>query len=264
VNPINRTANGVTWHGFCDRVNGFDGLSTTCSTWNLVAAQFLLRMYQATGNMAYLTVAMEARDFMAGGVIGGYDLFAVSCNPDATYAFAEWPNDPSAAWNDHRFHRLGDVVETGTVGTDPIEYGLAALLELGYDRNVLLSTYLKYRNMPYMAPLGSFETAYHERDLGGICWPGFFRMGNAVNAPGPDRKYGSYLDSQGAGTTLPVKRALAPADYRRTVEFIINRITEHGALLTEDGYTKWSSDPPVWYGTKGTIPVAAAALGVLV
>jgi hypothetical protein len=257
VNPINRASGGTTWYGFCDRVDVTDKISTTSSGWNLMGSVLLSEVYDLTGIASYKTVSDQTRDFMATGPLDGYDYFAVSTNVDATYVSEVWPQSSSHDFNDHEWHRYGDVVETGTVGTDKVEYGLAALLKTGYSTSEIRTAYEYFRDMPH-DNTGSFGTSFN----GGACFAGYFRLGNGVGAPGPDRHYGTYYDAQGAGTLLELKARFYPEDLLAAYH-ICEDITEHAALLDQNFDTRWSTTASYDYATKGVIPISEAGLGII-
>lgn len=258
VNPITRTVSGTTWYGFCDRINSADQITTTCTTWNLLAAQYLHELYEETGVAAYETVAIQARDFMAEAVLKGYDYFAVS-SVAGTYVSLAWPNDTNHVYADHAFHRLGDVIGSGTVGTDQIEYRLVALWHLGYSLAAVKTAYETYRDLPHDTPTTDFGAAFDA----GRCFAGYFRLTGTTLGDAGDRHYGSYYDSQGAGELLAFKRVFYPADYALARQ-ITDIITDRAALLDENLDTIWWTTIPAYhYATQGTIPIAAAGLGIL-
>lgn len=271
VNPINRTSGGTTWYGFCDRVDGADKIFTTSTTWNLVAASFLYEMGSYTGVTAYTTAATEARDFMATGALEGRDYFAVSSNVDATYVSVAWPNVPSHVYNDHAWHRLGDPTSSGSVGTDNPEYGLQALYQTGYSVSAIRSAYDTFRALPHSGALsvgglpaaensdgGTFGAAFNSA----ISWCGYFRLGTLGTNSRPDRQYGTYYDSQGAGTLAGLKAAEYPSDFEQS-RTVLENVTYHAALLDQNLDTKWSAATGYDYATKGTIVVASAGTGLI-
>ncbi len=258
VNPITRTIGETTWYGFCDRVNANDQLTTTCTTWNLLAAMFLHELYEETGVPEYETVANQARDFMAAAVLKGYDYFAVYSTP-GTYVSTVWPNDTNHVYADHQLHRLGDMAGTGTVGTDQVEYGIVCLWGLGYDIEAVKTAYLTYRTLPHDMPETSFGAAYDA----GICFAGYFRLEGDTLGDAPDRHFGTYYDSQGAGELLAFKKSFFPEDYVKA-RTITDIITQRAALLDENLHTIWSTHSGGYnYATQGTIPIAAAGIGIL-
>ncbi|MDQ0679092.1 hypothetical protein QFZ30_002474 [Arthrobacter pascens] len=257
VNPITRTVGGTTWYGFCDRVDGTDIITTTSTTWNLIAAQYLHELYEETGVTAYETVATQARDFMAYGVLQGYDYFAVESTP-STRVSTVWPFGTSHEYADHAFHRSGDMVGTGTVDTDRVEYGIDALWHLGYDIEALKAAYVLYKGLPHDTPTTSFGAAF-DADR---CFAGYFRLTGTTLGDTGDRHYGSYYDAQGAGTLLAFKRVFFPADYAKARE-ITDIVSDRAALLDENLNTIWSTASAYNYATQGTIPIAGAGIGIL-
>lgn len=257
VDPITRTVGSSTWNGFCDRVNANDQITTTNTTWNLLAAVYLHELYTETGVVAYETAATQARDFLAHAVLNGYDYFAVT-STNGAYVSTTWPNDTNHVYADHQFHRLGDMAGTGTVGTDQVEYGIVCLWALGYDIEAVKTAYQTYRDLPHDDPTSPFGAAYDA----GACFAGYFRLTGDVLGDTGDRHFGSYYDSQGAGELLAFKRVFFPADYVKARQ-ITDIITHRAALLDENLETIWSTTPTYNYATQGTIPIAAAGIGIL-
>lgn len=254
VNPINRTVGGVTWYGFCDEVTAGDKISTTSTVWNLKAAELCLQMYMITGDAAYETAALQARDFMAYGALEGWDYFAVSTNVDATYVSEVWVSNGSHAYNDHVWHHAGDHVATGTSGTDQPEYGLPALLNLGFPEAPVLTAYDRYMGFPINDPSTPFGQVFDPR----ICWTGFLRMNND---PWP-RFYGDYYDVQGNGCLLGLKAKHRPAHYALSRP-MATTVALKGGIQDGNQDAIWSTMGTFKFATQGSIVVAMAGLGLL-
>jgi hypothetical protein len=251
--PIPADALNTPFKGFCDTIGTTDVISITSSTWNLVAADFLKQLYAITGTASYLTIANDARDWMAFGVLNGYDYWAVKNAAPSAHVSVSWPNSSSHTFADGAWHRLGDVALTGTVGTDQIEYGLDALLSLGYDTAALLTAYQYFRDLPNY-DTGDFGNGYS----GAICFTGFWKL-----APyGENKAFGTYYDVQGAGTLLYFKQQLAPADMTRSLQLILLAV-DRGSLVNQVFQTIYSNGTGFTYYTKGTIPIAKAGIGLL-
>lgn len=274
VSPINRLTSSITWYGFCDRIDSTDKVSTYCSSWNIVAARALYELGAFIGQTSYVTVATQARDFMASQILNGYDYFAVSTNA-GTYASAAWSLSSSHTFNDHAKHRLGDVLSVGTVGTDQIEYGLPCLYSMGYDSEAIRTAYKTFRDLPHSgaklvgppadstyssenSDSGAFGAAYNGR----ICWTGYFRLGTFGTNSKVDRAYGTYYDAQGACTLGPYKAKEHPEDFELSHRLLIETVVR-GSLLQSDLSTKWSSGSTTDTTKRGAIVVASAAEALL-
>lgn len=271
ISPINRESGGVTWHGFCDRVDNGDKISTTCTTWNLIAAAFLYELGNYMGPVlgaSYIATALQARDFMATGALEARDYFAVSSNVgDGSKVTVAWPNVTSHVYNDHAWHRLGDLANTGSVGTDNPEYGLKSLLALGYDDGLIAEVYTTLRDLPHSGALGiaaensdggAFGLAWQKA----VTWCGYLRLDTFAINGRPDRQFGTYYDTQGAGTLAGLKKILFPADYAESLH-VLENVIYHGALLDQNFDTKWSAASGFDWATKGTIVIASAGNGMI-
>lgn len=354
--PINRTVGGVTYHGFCERVDNADKLATMSGTWNLIAARFLAEINDFMGAEGdeYGVVADAVMGFLDTGVTDGYDYFAPQANiasgtltagintsatvldiaqdgpvslpvsypftlifrseqmtvtgsPGAgqltvtrgsvpvthssgerwsiadTYVSVQWPNATSHLFNNHGWHRAGDVANTGTIGTDGIEYGLASLYAMGYPVEDCRTIYEYWRDLTHSGALHiasenpgpdyTFGEAYD----GGFCFTGYMRAGNTIADgafPGgfrPTRPYGRYYDFQGACTLGPFKALEYPVDFAkslRALEQVIYRGSLLGAKITAGTYTGdyetvYSAATGYDYATKGVIPIASAGLALV-
>jgi hypothetical protein len=196
----------------------------------------------------------------------GMDLLLVP----RTSALLTAPDDHAHA--DDAWHRLGDLVSSGTVGTDQVEYGLKSLYKLGYSTSLLQTAYTTFRDLPHSGALAVGGLPAAENSDGGTfgasydaaaCWTGYFRLGTLGTNSRPDRFYGTYYDSQGWGTLAGFKALLYPEDYEAGRELIAQTIVHHGALLDESFDTRWSAASTYDYATKGTIPIASAGIGLL-
>jgi hypothetical protein len=257
VTPIPEVTLNADFAGFCDQIQADDTINVTSTTWNLVASKALFKLWQITGNQTYKDLCDQTRDYHAYGVINGYDYFAIrNTNPPSKVSNA-WPNNSSGISGDGAWHRFGDYVDTGTVGTDQIEYGLDALWATGYDIQTLKDVYEFYCSLEHADPGSSFGANYDSE----ICWTGYFRI-NSPEYNGESRAYGSYYDSQGAGTTLAFKKALFPEHYKKTTG-LLAVLPYSGALLDENYNTIYSDGNGYKFATKGVIPIACAAIGLL-
>jgi hypothetical protein len=253
--PADVANNG--FNGFCDQIQSDDTINITATTWNLTATKALYKLWEITGNANYKTLCDTTRDYHAYGVINGYDYFAIKNSAPGTKVSTSWPNTSSGLVGDGVWHRLGDYVDTSTVGTDQPEYGLDALWVTGYPEVQLRTAYEFYRSLPPASPETSFGANYNSA----ICWTGYFRINSPVYG-GESKAFGSYYDSQGAGTLLAFKKALYPDDYEASLP-LLAVVPYGGALLDENFKSIYSNGTGYIYCTKGVIPIAEAAIGLL-
>lgn len=268
--PIPVETENMGFKGFCDTIGSTDVISITSTTWNLVAADFLHQLYLVTGTASYETIAMAARDWMDHGVIEGRDYFALKNAAPSSKVSTTWPNNSAHSYADGAWHRAGDAVlpyPTGTVGTDQIEYGLDSLYSLDYDENVLRDLYEYYRDLPSHDTGSAESIVFSPAYNGAICFTGFWRL-DWVEYIGPDPQppknvaYGSYYDSQGAGTLGYFKQQLAPADFALSLPMLLV-VVDRGSLLKADLSTRYSTGIGFTYYTKGVIPIAKAGIALL-
>lgn len=252
--PIPAVAENAGFAGFCDAIGATDVIFITSTTWNLVAAEFLAELYMIVPTAAYNTAALAARDYMAHGVLEGFDYFAVKNAAPSAHVSVSWPTSGGHTFADGDWHRLGDVAVTGTVGSDQIEYGLDALYALGYDEDTLRDTYETFRDYPN-GDVGSFGLAYN----GAICFTGFFRL--QPDAPA-NISFGTTYDIQGVGTLLYFKQQLVEADFDVSLPVAILAV-DRGALVDENFDTVYSNGTGFTYYTKGIIPIANAGIALL-
>jgi phage minor structural protein len=255
--PIPNEVENTGFAGFCDQVQSDDTINVICTTWNLTATKALYKLWQVTGKTEYKTLCDQTRDWMAYGVINGYDYFSIKNTAPGSKVSTSWPNLTSGLTGDGIWHRLGDYVDTSTVGTDQIEYGLEALWVTGYDTQLLKNAYEFYCSLPPASPETSFGSNYDSS----ICWTGYFRINSPVYN-GESKAFGSYYDSQGAGTLLAFKKALYPDHYTKSLP-LLAVLPNAGALINENLETIYSTGDGYVYATKGVIPIACAAIGLL-
>lgn len=257
VTPIPNVSLNANFAGFCDQIQADDTINVTATTWNLVASKALYKLWQITGDQSHKTLCDQTRDYHAYGVTDGYDYFAIRNTTPPNKVSNSWPNDSESPGGDGAWHRMGDKVDTGTVGTDQIEYGIDALWVTGYDETQIKTAYDYYCSLTHADPTSYFGQAYDSE----VCWTGYFRLDSSVYN-GESRAYGSYYDSQGAGCTLAFKRAFYPEQYKKTTELLAVLPTS-GALLDEQYRTIYSDATSYVFATKGVIPIASAGIGLL-
>lgn len=265
--PIPAVPENVGFAGFCDRIQSNDTINITSSDWNVVGAVFLQEMYELEGDVTLPAIITAASNFHAFGVLNGLDYFAVKNAAPSSKVSIAWPVFSGHTYADGAWHRLGEPAGTNTVGTDQIEYGIASLYTLGYNLSTLRSAYELYRDLPTPGS-GSFDAAYD----GAICFTGFFRInstvyggsgGNTTPISVPhSRAFGSYYDLQGAGTLLKFKFDQYPDDFRKSLPITVLAVSR-GALVDEAFETIWSTGTGYSFYTKGVIPIAKAAIGIL-
>lgn len=265
--PIPPVAENAGFQGFCDRIQASDSISITASDWNLVAAVFLKEMYELTGDTSLPPIYNAARDWHVYGVANGYDYFALKNAAPTSKVSVTWPFFSGHTYADGAWHRLGDPVNTATVGTDQIEYGLASLFELNYNPATLQAIYELYCSLQHANKgVTDFGTAFNSRR----CWTGYFRINSpvyggsngAIIDPATSRFYGDYYDVQGSGALLPFKWYLAPADVALAME-LAQIAYLRGALVDENLNTIWSTTPNYEFHTVGIIPRAKAGIAMI-
>jgi hypothetical protein len=122
--------------GFFDQVSSWNNLFSTMSLWNMVAVEFLhdLEGVAGTADGRYAAAAAAGRSFLEPGLDLGTDWYTSRFSSPATARnriVAQSAN--SADCQDARWHRKGSCAYTGglpsggSLGTDMIEYGMAAL-----------------------------------------------------------------------------------------------------------------------------------------
>ncbi len=227
--------------GIVDRVTAAGKIQVTSSTWNLAAAGFLHRLAGVTNDKRYRKGAQTILDFQLHGVRDGYDYFAPRVAANDKQLILRWNLGYAAKdgalkheFADGKWHRHGDIraPATGTVGTDQIEYALAALFEMGWDREQLKSQYAKYKGMPNAVTC--LDSA--------LSFPGYFRI---VETDGKVRAsaYGNYYDIVGAGILADLKKALFADDYRKALRAMV--ANEQDWAMTD------CNQAPVWSRGRG-------------
>lgn len=265
--PIPADAENAFFNGFCDRIQSDDKINITVSNWNLLAAVFLQEVYDLNGDAdlpAIIAGAQETHDY---GVLNGYDYFALKNAAPTSKVSTTWPFFSGHTYADGAWHRLGEPAGTNTVGTDQIEYGLAALYDLNYTLADLRTAYETYRNLTH-ADAGS--TDFGNGFNAAVCFTGYFRINSSVYGgsggapidPSTSRHYGSYYDVQGAGTLLKFKYEQYPDDFADAMT-LTQIAWDRGALVDENLDTIWSTDTGFEYFTKGVIPIAKAGIGLI-
>lgn len=122
--------------GYFDQVSSWNNLFSTMSLWNMTAVAFLqhLETVAPSSDGRYLASAAAARAYLETGLVLGTDWTTVRFSSPATAKnriVAQSAN--SANCGDSRWHRKGSCTyegslpSGGTLGTDMVEYGLAAL-----------------------------------------------------------------------------------------------------------------------------------------
>lgn len=267
--PIPAVAENADWAGFCDRIQSNDTINITSSDWTLRAAVFLQEMYDLEGDATLPAIIEGACEFQAYGVLNGLDYFAIKNAAPSSKVSVTWPFFSGHTYADGAWHRLGQPAGTNTIGTDQIEYGLAALYELGYSINDLRSAYEVYRALVHAdVSTTSFGAAYD----GAICFTGYFRINSTVYGgvggntvpidPDSSRGYGGYYDLQGAGTLLKFKYQQYPDDFKASLPLTV-LAWDRGFATDENFVTYWSTGSGYNYYTKGVIPIAKSCIGLL-
>lgn len=253
----------------CERITNGGVLWATANLWNLVAAQAFRALFSVTGNAVYNTLSGQIRDAMAYGFLNYYDYFGMKVTTAGTSAGLVDPRPPTqqtAPNNDNLWHRDGDVVGRGTIGSDSMEYALTALWETGYNLAQLKAAYehldsLLMEVIPSTATT-AFKAAYNAVNRH-ICWPGYFRINDAEYG-GASEAWGGYLDLQGAGENLAWKKAHYPAHYALTLPIISAAADPDSTALMDENFDPyWSTDARGLYAVKGTIPIAVSGIGLL-
>jgi hypothetical protein len=110
VTVVPSTPANNAWRGFLDEIREDDTIVITNSTWNLMACYFLKELNDLVPDPTYVSIYTQARDWMATGVTGFYDFWAVE------YAGA-LPTKISNNWfgtgltvKDGSWHRRGESV----------------------------------------------------------------------------------------------------------------------------------------------------------
>lgn len=256
--PIPAEPENAAFAGFCDTVSATDIIAITSTTWDLVAVNPLYALAEVTGDTTYADTADAALEWMKTGVLEGRDYFALKNTSPSAHVSVDWPNSSSHDYADGAWHRLGDVANTGTVGTDQVEYGLMALYDAGYDLEELQTAYEFYRGLAH-ADAGS--TPFGDAYDGAICFPGYFRLDSPVYGGG-DRAFGGYYDVQGAGTLLRWKFDQYPTDYNASLP-MVQEASQHGALVDQNNATIYTAETGYVFATKGSIPIAKAGIALL-
>lgn len=270
--------------GFVDQVTSERNLYNTMSTWNLRAVAFLRQLADelGAGGTPYATAAAAARRFMATGLDRPADWYTPNFS-SANTAQHKIVSSPDCRDND--WHRFGTRTSSGsstlcdvegtTVGTDQVEYGLAAL----YDYELRVSghaaatsavqdKYFAWSSLPgyhtgstqqptYCTDdslAGSVDPYYPPDNQGalpsGDVWDydphlsfgGYFRFGTPTNAEI------KYYDIVGFGILAEVRAALVPTKFQHAYErlnaadrddsfsAIVYRSLQRMALPTADEY----------------------------
>lgn len=265
--PIPAEPENAGFTGFCDRIGVDDAILITATDWNLVAALFLQEFYEMEADPDLPDIIADVVDFQKFGVFNGYDYFAIKNTSPGSKVSITWPNFSGHAYADGAWHRLGDPSNTGTVGTDQMEYGFYALHKLNYDISELRQYYVVYRDL---AAANAGSTSFGDAYDGAICWPGYFRINSPTYGgagghpidPATSRAFGDYYDLQGAGTLLQFKKQEFPVDYAKSLRLTV-LAPKRGFGTDENFNTLWSTGSGYSFYTKGTIPIVKSMQGLI-
>lgn len=270
--------------GFADQATSERNLYNSMSTWNLRAVSFLQHLADelGAGGGPYATAAAEARQFMATGLDRPADWYTPNFS-SANTAQHKIVSSPDCRDND--WHRFGTRTTSGspvrcdvegtTVGTDQVEYGLAALYDYELrvhsqtaavaavqDKYVAWSSLAGYHTASSQQPTYCTDDsqagavpAYYPPDNQGsvpsgdvwdydshLSFGGYFRFGTPKNAEV------KYYDVVGFGILAEVRHVLVPAkflhaydrltaaDRQDSLSAIVYRSLQRMALPTTDEY----------------------------
>ncbi|GAA2583650.1 hypothetical protein GCM10010399_11870 [Dactylosporangium fulvum] len=237
--------------GYVDQISSASNLYATISTWNLTAVSFLQRLETvvAPPDNRYADSADLAVQFLYDGLDLGADWYTFKFDsPVTAQNRIVAASSYSANCQDNRWHRKGSCAYTttgeiaaGTLGTDMIEYGLAALYDYKHQLSgataaatAVADLYERYTRLPgyhtasAKDPLdcvddtraGAVDPYYPPDNQGatpsGDVWDydphlsfgGFFRLGTTTN-----NAEAKYYDIVGFGILARVRDALVPAKF---------------------------------------------------
>ncbi|MFC0529361.1 hypothetical protein [Phytohabitans kaempferiae] len=237
--------------GYVDQISSSSNLYSTISTWNLTAVAFMQRLdtVVAPPDDRYADSAALAEQFLHNGLDLGADWYTFKFDSPVTAQNRIVAQSAySANCQDNRWHRKGSCAYTGTgeiaagtLGTDMIEYGLAALYD--YERQragtsaataAVADLYEQYSSLPGFHtasandPLdcvddtraGAVDPYYPPDNQGttpsGDVWDydphlsfgGFFRLGDTT-----DNAEAKYYDIVGFGILAEIRADLVPAKF---------------------------------------------------
>lgn len=111
--PLPSTTKNNAFKGFCDSIGSTDVITTTHTTWNLLATKFLKELYEITGDSAHRTLYEETMDWGATGVTGFWDFWtAEQTYPLTSKVSANWFGTGLIV-SDGEWHRRGEGVISG-------------------------------------------------------------------------------------------------------------------------------------------------------
>lgn len=291
--------------GYVDTVSSWGNLFDVISTWNLHAITFMHEIDDISGvrDGRYAKSAERARDFLVTGLERGFDWFTPRFTSPSTAKnrIVPYRGDPDYDCRDNRWHRKGscdyvaDIAVGGTLGSDMVEYGLAALYDYGRATGDPQAVADAGRLYHRHASLPGWDTAT-------LSWvPAYWIAGNTGSSPtgiprsfDPHLSFGGYFSPGPGGTELvraearyydivgfgilaKMRNALVPAKFQHALA----RLQASGdaavyAMLDRELRPLWvetidktdldadgSTRDKVWKLTKGTLPTAKIALGVL-
>lgn len=290
--------------GYVDSVSSWGNLINVISTWNLAAITFMDEVDAVSGvtDRRYARSAERAKDFLLAGLRGGYDWYTPRFSSPATAKnrIVPYRGDPDYDCRDNAWHRKGScaveagVAIGGTLGTDMVEYGLAALDEYGRRRqdratqNEASSLYLRYADLPaWDSAVGAWVPPFW-KSLGGsliasglptafdahLSFGGYFYAAGGAEVI---RAEARYYDIVGFGILAPLRSRVVPDQFANA----LSRVARVGAgagfaMLDRSLEPLWVQAPDstdldadgstterVWKLTRGTLPTATIALGVL-
>lgn len=198
---------------------------------------------------------------------------------------AAWVQSKSHVWQDDAWHRLGDVVKSGTLGSDCIELGLDSLAKMvveGADLNCTLEDLidahtLYYYDTPHGGALYAQGHTEYASEIGDGTYgplydglkpgPQMFRFPvGAREGVAPDgkvlRAYGNGGDLQDACTLAPFRAVLDPDSYAHAYDVVYYAL-DVGAILDGHLKTQWSIGTIQDTSKRGTFNIAQAGYGLL-
>ena len=240
--------------GFFDQVSSLNNTASTMSLWNMTAVDFLASLDARIPSRGFAEGAAAGRAFLEEALHVGADWYTVRFDSPATlrnrvFASASFRAD----CQDSHWHRKGSctlqngVPVGGTLGTDMVEYGLAAMYrydERMHGRAAALAAsqehYLRYAELPGVHTItpvdplqcvddsrsGPVDAYSPPRTLGGapslddwaydphLSFGGFFRSSGAQLVTSESK----YYDVVGFGVLAEVREALVPQSFRHGAE----------------------------------------------